>query len=43
MVNIIPLNPRIDTAQPFASPPPRASSFNLLLLIERFFEECRCF
>lgn len=29
----MPLNPHIDTVQPFASPPPRASSFNLLLLI----------
>lgn len=33
MVNIIPLNPRIDTAQPFASPPSHASLSGLLILI----------
>lgn len=33
VVNMMPLNPRIDTAQPFASPPSHASSFGLLLLI----------
>lgn len=33
VVNIIPLNPHIDTAQPFASPPSHVSSSGLLLLI----------
>lgn len=33
VANVIPLNPHIDTAQPFASPPSHVSSFNLLLLI----------
>lgn len=33
VVNVIPLNPRIDTAQPFASPPSHASSFGLSLLV----------
>lgn len=33
VANVIPLNPRIDTVQPFASPPSYASSSGLLLLI----------
>lgn len=33
VVNIIPLNPHIDTTQPFASPPSHVSSSGLLLLI----------
>ena len=33
VVNVMPLSPRIDTAQPFASPPSHASSFGLTLLI----------
>ena len=33
VVNMMPLNPRIDTAQPFASPPSHVSSSGLLLLI----------
>lgn len=32
VVNMIPLNPRINTAQPFASPPSHVSSFGLSLI-----------